>query len=374
MSAPTITVNPVLRRELVERWRGRRATWVVTAYVLLLAAVTLLLYWIGREFIEQQMRWGGGAFASGPMMGRFLFENLLAFVLLLVLFIAPGYAAAQISGERERRTLALLQITLVRPVQIVAGKLGASLAWVLLLIVASLPFAATAFFLGGVAVTDLLRGVATILVVAVSVAAVGIGVSAMTRKTTASVVLTYAIVLVLLIGTLFGALVEVAVRRFDGGGGWRPVSLIANPYYGLADAVGASAMMGNQLPSVLTPFAQVLPEQDVVFMGAMDEPMMVDQFAPGGALPGVGRGIAAPGRERPARTMWLKVLAIHLTLGAGGFVFAASRVRVGKGPSRRDRKADRRDAAAVPALADAPPPTVPIDAPPPPPPTAPPPG
>jgi ABC-2 type transport system permease protein len=367
MSAPTMTVNPVLRRELVERWRGRRATWVVTAYVLLLAAVTLLLYWVGREFIEQQMRWGGGgAFASGPMMGRFLFENLLAFVLLLVLFIAPGYAAAQISGERERRTLALLQITLVRPVQIVAGKLGASLAWVLLLIVASLPFAATAFFLGGVAVGDLLRGVATILVVAVSVAAVGIGVSSMTRKTTASVVLTYAIVLVLLIGTLFGALVEAAVRRVDGGGGWRPVSFIANPYYGLADAVGASASTGSQLPSVLTPFALALPQRDIVFM---DEPMIAEEFARGGALPGVGRGIAAPDEERPAQTMWLQVLAVHLALGAGGFVFAASRVRVGKGPTRKDRKGDRRDAPATPDLADAPPPAVPTDIPPPPPPS-----
>ncbi len=263
----TRTMNPVLRRELTERWRGRRATLVITAYVLLLTGVTLLFYWAGRALIIEQARWGGAAaFASGPTMGRFLFENLLAFVLLLVLFIGPGYAAAQISGERERRTLALLQITLVRPVQIVAGKLGASVAWLLLLVVVALPFGATAFFLGGITVGDLVRGLTTVIVVAVSIAAIGLGISSVTRKTTASVVLTYAIVLVLLLGTLFGSLIELSIRRFDVDSEWRPLSLYANPYYGLADAVRASSMTsGEQLPSVLSLFGAALPSSSVRF-------------------------------------------------------------------------------------------------------------
>lgn len=341
MSPLHLTANPVLRRELIERWRGRRATWVITAYVLLLSGVTLLLYWVGREFIEQQARWGGGAaFASGPTMGRFLFENLLALVLLLVLFIGPGYAASQISGERERRTLALLQITLVRPVQMAAGKLGASLAWLLLLIVAALPFAATAFFLGGITVGDLARGLVMVVGVAVSVAAMGLGISAVTRRTTASVVLTYALVLVLLLGTLFSSLVEAAVQRFDVGGGWRPVSLYANPYYGLADAVRAANFVGDQLPSVLTPFGAALPQQDVVFMGAEDVGFERGVAVGGGVgLQPMPAPIMEPREADVARTaVWLRVLAVYLTLGAGGFLLAASRLRVGHGPKRKDKR------------------------------------
>lgn len=375
MSQLNPVANPVLRRELVERWRGRRATWVITAYVLILSGVTLLLYWIGREFIEQQARWGGGAaFASGPTMGRFLFENLLALVMLLVLFIGPGYAAAQISGERERRTLALLQITLVRPAQMAAGKLGASLAWLLLLVVAALPFAATAFFLGGITVGDLLRGLVMVIGVAVSVAAMGLGISAVTRRTTASVVLTYALVLVLLLGTLFSALVEAAVQRFDVGAGWRPISLYANPYYGLADAVRASNFVGDQLPSVLTPFGAALPERNVMFGGAVDVAVAEEVVIGGDAgLRPLGAPQVEPLGGRVERTaVWLRVLGVYLTLGAGGFLLAASRLRVGHGPKRKDKGRGDEErvvtAGAVPPPGSAPPPPTsdPTSGPPPP--------
>ncbi len=370
MSVTSITVNPVLRRELIERWRGRRAFWVLTAYVGLLVLVTLLLYWIGQSFLEQQMRWGGfQVLAAGPTVGRFLFENLLAFVLLLVLFIAPGYAAAQISGERERRTLALLQITLVKPRQIVAGKLAASVAWLLLLVLAALPVGAIAFFLGGVSLGDLARGLVTVVVVAVSVAALSLGISSLTRKTTASVVITYAVVLTLILGTLFAALVESAVRSFDFGDGSRPVALYANPFYGLADSVRANSSFGNDLPSVLTAFGAVLPQPG--FPGQFGGPVMIDDVAPGadlairgGGLVGVG-GVAALPDRRP---VWLITLGVHLLLGALGFTVATRRVRADKGPRRRarasedDRTVD--DVAAPGAVAgDAPPPPPPTGAP-----------
>lgn len=355
------TLNPVLRRELLERWRGRRAFWVVTAYVLVLTVVMVLLYWIGEQFLRQQAQWGGvGAIAAGPTIGRFLFENVLAFVLLLVLFIAPGYAAAQIAGERERRTLSLLQVTLVRPIDIVLGKLGASLAWLLLLVVAALPFGAAAFFLGGVTLGDLARGVTVVVVVAVSVAAMGLGISAVTRKTTAAVVLTYAMVLAVTLGTIFASVVEAAVQRFDFDPAERPVALYLNPFYGLADSVRANASFGNELPSVLTAFGAVLPSRDQATMEGGAEV----QFARPVPVGGLERmpGVDVPIRRGERELVWVRTLAAYVVLGAAGIALATSRVRVGKGPGRRPSKDQDQD-RVVDAVA--PPTPAPLDLPPP---------
>ncbi|HEX9765538.1 MAG TPA: ABC transporter permease subunit [Nitriliruptorales bacterium] len=344
--------NPVLQRELLERWRGRRAFVVITIYVGLLAGIMRLLWWMGNSVLEQSMRFGGfDQIAAGPALGRFMFENLLAFVLLLVLFVAPGYAAAQISGERERKTLGLLQITLVRPWQIVAGKLGSSIAWLLLLVVTSLPFAATAFLLGGVTLPDMIRGYAMVLLLAIAIAGIAIGISSLTRRTTAAVVMTYGVVLALVIGTLLGAAVEAVFRRFDVGPGNPPLALYANPYYGLADAARADQFRffgGGELPSVLTPFATVLPGRDLVFA----EPgiVVVEDGFGGEAVrqvPDFGGG--APGEQR--QPVWLITLGLHLVLGAVGFAFATSRVRPENTPLlvRRARRKDEDVRGRTPA-------------------------
>lgn len=347
-----MTINPVLRRELTERWRGRRTFIVFTVYVALLAGITQLLWWIGTRWIGSfgpSGGFGGGpdmGLAVGPMMGRFLFENLLGFVLLLVLFIAPGYAAAQISGERERRSLPLLQVTLLRPFQIVAGKLGASVAWLVLLIVAALPLGAATFFLGGVAVADLLRAVAYVLVITVSIAAMGLGISAMTRRTTASVVLTYGLVLFLVIGSLVGAVAETVLEVRDGPGRTRPqpVALYANPFYGLADAarVRSDFGFGRQVPSVLTPFGAVLPVDRVAFGG----PVAVEVEAPLDGPRPVPRGRLGV-RERSSTPVWLIELGLYASLGAAGLVVATRRIRTGRVQARpRDEPDEREDQAA----------------------------
>ena len=71
--------NPVLRREALERWRGRRAMWVLTVYLSILGGVLYGLYRLGRTILASQVGgFIGGGFgdaqgaASGPLLGRFL--------------------------------------------------------------------------------------------------------------------------------------------------------------------------------------------------------------------------------------------------------------------------------------------------------------
>lgn len=300
------TTNPVLRRELLERWRGRRAITALTAYLLLLVAGISLLRVAGTYSLRQMTMggWGPAPTALGPVLGRFLLDNTLGGVLGLVLFVTPAYAAAAIASERERRTLGLLRITLVRPRSIVLGKLGVSSAWILLLVVASAPIAASAFVLGGSSLGDLLRGMLVIVVVAIAVASVALLISSRAKRTTAAVVGTYAVVLALVLGTLFTAFAEFAAQRFEMREDQRPVTLLLNPFYALADATGASVSMSSTAPSVLTPFAAMLPRQD---------PFMAIAVGGGPNFGPDGEMLAPVQRHRP--TVWPISIVLYLAIG-----------------------------------------------------------
>ena len=332
--------NPVLRREVMERWRSRRAAVTLTGYLTVLGAVMYLLYRGGTAVLSSQFGFGVDPGTAGPVLGRFLLEGLFFFVLLLVLFVGPGYAAAQISGERERRTLTLLQVTLLRPLHIVLGKLGAAVAWLTLLILAAVPLGAVAFFLGGIGLGDLLRGGVMLIVLAVSVAGIGLGISSLTRRTTGSIVLTYGAVLALVLGTFFLAGVEAIVRSTRGETIRTPVALYLNPFFGLADAVNAArpSMAGmSALPSPLGIIAETLPgstfmggpqvmEADVVVLGDGDTGAGV--APPPGLPPGpMPEAFPAP-QQQGRRPVWLIVMGIYATLGSLGVLVATRRLRV----------------------------------------------
>ncbi|MBW3664645.1 MAG: ABC transporter permease [Actinobacteria bacterium] len=357
-----LAVNPVLRRELLERWRGRRTFVVLTAYVTTLALLMQLLWWWANHDIEQHARFAGFEdFALSPSLGRFLFDNLLGFVLLLVLFIAPGYAAAQIAGERERRTLSLLQVTLVRPWSIALGKLGASVAWLLLLVVAALPFGAATFFLGGVSAGDLAKGALALIVIAISLAAISLGISSFARRTSAAVVTTYGLVLFLTIGTGFGHLIETSVRELNFTGS-TSMSLHLNPFYGVADAAGAARQLyvGRELPTLLSPFASQLPFGD----GGMEHVMLEGGFVEGEFLDAPAffeerifeeQGFVGPdfvGFDEEPEDVWWRVLAIYAGLGLVGFVVAARRLRPDRVPPRYRRRVKGANGTLIEPLPD----------------------
>ena len=319
----------MLQRELLERWRGRRAVTALTIYLSLLAAALYGLYRLGVRLIGTMSDQGELALA-GPALGRFLLENLLFLMLTLVLFVVPGYAAAQLVGERERRTLPLLQVTLLRPSEIVAGKLAAAIAWVALLVVAVGPLAAATLMLGGVTVLDVVRSVGSIMATMIGVGGLALGISAISRRTATAVVLTYATVLMLVVGTAIAAIVMTIVSPPVGAERWRPpLVLNLNPFYGLADAANATnpAMATEVLPSPLGVISIALPDSP-----AFEENVVE---GPAGEQPAASEQPAAHGRRSQPAT-WLTVAGAHLLLGAAGFALATSRLRhVYLRPSRR---------------------------------------
>lgn len=236
---------------------------VLSVFLVVLALLMLGVHEIGRRVLEENLRFGGGDIAFlRPTLGRFMVESVLALLLMLVLVTTPGFAAGQIAGERERRTLPLLQATLLRPSEIVLGKLWAATAWAGILVIAALPLVAISTVFGGVEVLDVVLGLVAILIIGLCLAAVSLGVSSLVQRTTAAVVISYAIVLVLVLGTGFLALLVALV-------GQRPeaatVPMYGNPFTALAGAVNAGVQGGAfSLPTPLTPFAFVLRFDDAV--------------------------------------------------------------------------------------------------------------
>jgi ABC-2 type transport system permease protein len=339
-------MNPVLRRELVERWRGRRAVLTLTVFLGVLAALLYALYAVAQAVLRNRLGFDQGfdAATTAPSLGRFLFDWFATFVLTLVLFVGPGYAAAQLTGERERRTLPLLQITLLSPLQIALGKLWASVAWLTLLVTASVPLAAATLFLGGVGIGDVLRTLAVLLAVATGVAGLALGISSLVRRTSTAVVLTYGLVLALVLGTLAVAAVEFAIRSRDDVEG-TTLALYANPLFGLADAAGSDqAFSGFDLPSALGVLSQALPDRSV---GVQESVVIGPGPGPVPLPEPIGRPAPAP-RDDP---VWLQVGGLYLLFAAAGVAVATHQLRIGAGvlPRRPARPGSAVPSAGSPA-------------------------
>jgi ABC-2 type transport system permease protein len=228
-------LNPVLARELKQRMRGRLTWLVITGYLAILALILRFVY-LGAS------QSSSGAFAdplASASVGRSIFHWLLFFMLMLVCFIVPGLTASAISGERERQTLVSLQVTLLRPRSIVLGKLLSSLAFTSLLVVASLPLLSVPFLVGGVSVTEVLKGVVMILLTAVVLACLAVACSALLRRTQAATVIAYGITAALTVGTF---IVYGGQRAMDGPiGKASPAILALNPFVATADVVQGRA-------------------------------------------------------------------------------------------------------------------------------------
>lgn len=244
MNLPALTVNPVLRRELVERMRSGRTAVVVTAYLLVLSGIFYLIYRVTRDTRTDPWE---SAVSQVAGAGRGIFEWLVFFMVLLVLFLVPGVTSGAIAGERERQTLVPLQVTLLRPTSILLGKVGASTAFLLLLLTATTPLLAVSFLIGGVSIAQVLAASAMVAFIGVALAAVSAGISACVRRVQVATVLAYAVTLALVVGTLVVFAVAGLIDSSRGTDEADPPAwiLAPNPLAALADVIEDDGQIGG---------------------------------------------------------------------------------------------------------------------------------
>lgn len=177
--------NPVTVKELRSRMRGRRAFVVLTIYLSIMSLIITLIYLSYASAANQP-------FGPDPRQaGKAVFGAVVGVEVLLAIFIAPAFTAGAITGERERQTYDLLRTTLLPANWFVMGKLQSALAYVLLLVVASIPLQSIAFLLGGLSIEELIVSQIIIVVGAVTFAVYGLFCSSSLRSTLAASVATF---------------------------------------------------------------------------------------------------------------------------------------------------------------------------------------
>jgi ABC-2 type transport system permease protein len=184
----------VVRQEFRIRLRTGRWRWLMGLWVLLLLAVTLLL--------DATLYTGYGPNRDDTMRGVPLFGFLMYFILGMMLVISPALTSQTINGDRERGTLATLQVTRLRPLEIALGKLVAGWAVGLVSLALSLPFAGFAMSKGGITVGRIAATYGVVALLIGVICAVSQALSALLARSITSALLSYLTVAALSVGTV----------------------------------------------------------------------------------------------------------------------------------------------------------------------------
>lgn len=232
------SINPIIMSEMRSRMRGRRAFIALTLFLMFLSCMAGSIY--ATSYATQNVSYNLAApsIQYGPIIGKGIFTGITLLLLSLISFIAPGFAAGAIAGEREHQTYEVLLITPLSAFQIVWGKLGAVFGFLLLLILASLPIQSMALLFGGVAPVEVMIAALGLLITALAFGALGLYISSLARTTMIAIVITYGIaipfvyalpLLLLYFGSLFASPFYYPMTQFEP----IPIFLMALLIYGI---------------------------------------------------------------------------------------------------------------------------------------------
>jgi ABC-type transport system involved in cytochrome c biogenesis permease component len=301
----------MVRQEFQVRLRTGRWRWLLGSWVVVIGLFTVLL----NLALE----------GSQEPRGVPLFGGLMLFVLALALVVSPTINAQSVNGDRERGTLAALQVTRLTAAEIAVGKLVAGWAVGLVALALTLPFVGWAMAEGGIGVD---RAGVVLLVVALLigvVCAVSQGLSALLARSITSALLSYVTVFALSVGTLvaFG-LASALISDHEGSHTERVWWLVApNPFVVLADAA-------PQLPPVHHPGTGSYEPQPADPLGEIGRE--VRNLRKPRQSTGDSGFVEQPGDPPP---VWPYGLGFDLLLGAGGVWLSIRRLRTPAGSLAR---------------------------------------
>ncbi|MHC4885730.1 MAG: hypothetical protein ACYTGH_11675, partial [Planctomycetota bacterium] len=176
-------INPLLTREFLTSLRSVKAVAFGCTFIVALATLVMLM-WPAE-----------GAVSLASQSSRELFILLAMGQLILVLMVVPAFTAISITSEKERETYDLLYHTLLRPDQIVIGKLAAGVGFALILLLSALPMMGACLILGGVSSEDIVGVYSVLLSSVLLFGLVGMLCSCRFRSSYRSLIFCYVILL-----------------------------------------------------------------------------------------------------------------------------------------------------------------------------------
>jgi ABC-type transport system involved in multi-copper enzyme maturation permease subunit len=180
--------NPVMQRELLVNLRMARAFILLFVYQALLGAV---VYFAWPQDAQLDLTEG----SSSRQQAKGLVDLFFVGQYVLASMMAPSFAAGTITGEKERKTYEMLLASPLRPTAIILGKLVASLTHLAVLIFASLPIVMLCLPLGGAQIYEVLAAYVALIVSVISFGMISVACSAYFQRTSASLVVSYLIIL-----------------------------------------------------------------------------------------------------------------------------------------------------------------------------------
>lgn len=201
----SLFAGPIIAREVLTaprplRYYAARAAYAGALLIVMLTAWQALVGWDEGDTLSVLSRFGGILFAF------FSFIQVA-----LMLFFAPVAAATAVAHEKDRRTFVLLLMTDLSDVEIVVGKLVASLLQILTLLMTSLPVFCLCLLLGGVSLGQVIDVFLVTFSAGLFGGALGIVVALWRDRTFQSIALTVlSMVLVLIVGEVLGRLLPAS--------------------------------------------------------------------------------------------------------------------------------------------------------------------
>ena len=183
--------NPIITREFFGLLQTRKALAMLVGLAVV-CSLLVIARWPTDARVDLSMSQSGDVF-------RVFAYGLLTLLLLIV----PAFPATSIVREKQQGTMQLLFNSPMSPWSIYLGKLLGELAFVMLMLLMSVPAAAACFAMGGIALTQQLLALYAILfLVAVQYSALGLLVSTYTNSTDSALRIMYGLVLLLALLTL----------------------------------------------------------------------------------------------------------------------------------------------------------------------------
>ncbi|HET9847917.1 MAG TPA: ABC transporter permease [Candidatus Dormibacteraeota bacterium] len=189
--------NPIVAKEYRSRMRTWRSPIAMTVYIVLIGGLGWAVFALMSASATNSFNPGQAA-----NYGQTLFMWLILFQMALLSFITPALTAGAISSERERQTMDLLFVTKLPPFSILWGKLLASMSFVLLLLLLSVPIFSLVFLFGGIELDQMVAAFIVTCAAALTFGFIGIAFSTLFQRTLPATVATYGAAFALIAGSL----------------------------------------------------------------------------------------------------------------------------------------------------------------------------
>ncbi|WP_422930330.1 hypothetical protein [Singulisphaera sp. PoT] len=211
--------GPIIAREVLTaprpiRFYIARAAYVGLLFVLMWTAWQSLIGW--REVRE---------FGVIARFAGFLFQLFVLIQLTLMLFFAPLAAATAVAHEKDRRTFVLLLMTDLSDLEIVLGKLTASLLQIVTLLATAAPVFFLCMLMGGISPSQVADILGVTAAAGIAGGVLGMLVALWRDRTFQSLALTVLVIVLTLSGIEAIGFAYPEAKIFG-----IPLSIVLNPY------------------------------------------------------------------------------------------------------------------------------------------------